>query len=244
MITGLVNQVSGVITNVGNLYFDPFFTQGHGIYNLTGGSLYIGAGGITAFAGGGYEMNLGGGTIGAVVNWSSAVNMALTGINGPVTFNAGGNTITLSGVLSGTGGLTVNGAGVLDLTGANTYTGDTTVTSGSTLQFDTTGTSFGAIKLVTGSTLNLNYSGNRIAAAAYVNGVALAVGTYNSGNLPAYITGSGKLDRPQNAIHRQFGTNAYIHLPKCDRDLQWFHAANLLQWRYAVAPAGERKRPA
>jgi len=193
VITGAVNQVGGVITNVGQLYFSPFFTQGHGIYNLTGGSIYIGAGGIISFGGSVNEINLGGGTIGAVANWSSSVNMSLTGINGPVTFNPGGNTITLSGVLSGTGGLTVNGPGILDLTGANTYTGDTLVTAGSTLQFDATGTSFGAIKLANGSTLNLNYSGTRVAAAAYTNGVALSVGTYNSGNLPGFITGSGDL---------------------------------------------------
>jgi len=193
LVTGVVNQVSGVITNVGNLYFSPFFTQGHGIYNLTGGGLYIGASGITVFSGGGYEMNLGGGTIGAVASWSSTLNMNLTGINGPVTFNPGGNTITLSGILSGSGGLTVNGPGVLDLSGANTYTGDTTVTAGSTLQFDTTGTSFGAIKLANGATLNLNYGGTRVAAAAYTNGVALSVGTYNAGNLPGFITGSGDL---------------------------------------------------
>jgi len=44
--------------------------------------------------------------------------MNLTGINGPVTFNPAGNTITLSGALSGTGGLTVAGGGTLELSGA------------------------------------------------------------------------------------------------------------------------------
>src|SRR5262249_8711471 len=47
IITGLVNQVSGIITNVGNLLFSPFFTQGYGIYNLSGGTIWIGSGGIT-----------------------------------------------------------------------------------------------------------------------------------------------------------------------------------------------------
>src|SRR5262249_17170 len=75
IVPGMVNQVSGVISNVGQLYFSPFFSQGRGFYNLTGGSLYIGAGGIIAFSGSTYQMNLGGGTVGAVAPWSSALNM-------------------------------------------------------------------------------------------------------------------------------------------------------------------------
>ncbi|MEI9962655.1 MAG: hypothetical protein WDM76_16520 [Limisphaerales bacterium] len=85
-VTGVVNQVSGVITNVGNLRFHPFATSGIGIYNLTGGTIYLGSGGITA-DGGAYQVNLGGGTVSAVVDWSSSLNMNLTGIGGTVAFN-------------------------------------------------------------------------------------------------------------------------------------------------------------
>lgn len=193
LVTGLVNQASGVITNVGNLYFSPFFVQGHGIYNLIGGSIYIEAGGITVFSGGGYELNLGGGTIGAEASWSSSLNMTLTGSNGPVTFNPAGNTITLSGVLSGTGGLTVSGGGTLELSGANTYTGDTTVNSGSLLQLDSTGSSVGAVRLANGAVVNLNFSGTYVVGSLFTNGVALPIGTYNSANLPAFIVGAGNL---------------------------------------------------
>ena len=193
VITGRVNQASGVITNVGNLYFSPFFTQGHGIYNLTGGSIYIESGGITVFSGGGYEMNLGGGTIGAEASWSSALNMTLTGANGAVTFNPSGNTITLSGVLSGAGGLNVSGGGTLELSGANSYTGDTTVNAGSTLQWDETGSSSGALRVANGGMLNLNFTGTYAVGSFYTNGVGLPIGTYNAANLPAFISGSGNL---------------------------------------------------
>jgi autotransporter-associated beta strand protein len=193
VVTGLVNQVGGVITNVGQLSFNPFFVQGHGIYNLTGGSLYIGSGGIIAFAGSTYEMNLGGGTVGAVTSWTTPINMTLTGSNGPVTFNPGGNVITLSGALSGAGGLIVTGSGILELSGANTYTGETTVATGGTLQLDVAVSSPGAFRLANGSILNLNYSGTSAAGSFFTNGVALPIGTYNAGNMPAFIAGSGNL---------------------------------------------------
>ena len=193
VITGLLNQVGGVITNVGNLYLDPFFTQGYGIYNLTGGTIYIGSGGITVFAGGSYQMNLGGGTIAAQTSWTSSVNLNLTGNNGPVTFNPAGNTITLSGVLSGTGGLNVSGGGILELSGPNTYAGVTTVGAGSVLQLDDTGSSAGAVEIANGGLLNLNYTGNYAVGGFYTNGVALPIGSYNSANLPGFITGSGNL---------------------------------------------------
>jgi hypothetical protein len=45
VITGLVNQVGGVITNVGLLALPGLGGNGCGIYSLHGGSIYIGEGG-------------------------------------------------------------------------------------------------------------------------------------------------------------------------------------------------------
>jgi autotransporter-associated beta strand protein len=191
LTTCVVNQVNGVITNVGNLWIG--WGSGHGVYTLSGGSIYIGSTGITTTSGN-YAINLGGGTVGAEASWSSPLNMNLTNLNGSVTFDTGaGNNITLSGALSGNGGLTVTDSGTLELSGPNTYTGDTTVNSGSTLQLDVTGSSPGAFGLANGALLNLNYSGTYAVAHFYTNGVALPAGVYNSGNLPAFITGSGSL---------------------------------------------------
>jgi fructan beta-fructosidase len=190
LITGLVNQVSGVITNVGNLWVG--WGNGYGVYNLTGGSIYIGSSGITTSSGN-YTVNLGSGTVGAETSWASSLNMNLTGSNGPVTFNPAGNTITLSGVLSGNGGLTVTGGGTLDLSGANTYTGNTTVNTGSTLELTQTGSSPGTIYLSNGANLNLNFSGDYIAARLYTNNVAVSNGLYTASSLPGFVSGSGSL---------------------------------------------------
>ena len=191
VITGLLNQASGVITNVGQLYMNPFFTQGHGIYSLTGGSMYIGSGGVINFAGSTYEIYLGGGTIGATASWASTLDMTLAGTNGPVTFDTAGNNITLSGVISGSGGLTKIGNGTLEV-GPAIYTGNTTVNAG-TLKLDMAGDSATTVRIVNGATLNLNYSGTISVPAFYTNGVALPGGVYTSANLPGFITGTGSV---------------------------------------------------
>ena len=212
LITGVVNQVSGVITNVGNLWLGGATPNGYGAYNLSGGSIYIGTNvvsgtsGITTFSGL-YAVNLGGGTIGAETSWSSPLNMNLTGVNGATTFDTAANTIALSGALSGTGGLTKLGSGTLDLASPG-YTGDTTVKAG-VLQLDATFSSLASTYRITnGAQLNLTYSGASILGHFYTNGVALPNGTYNAGNLPAFIIGSGALqvadvaftNQPQNQV--------------------------------------------
>lgn len=190
-ITGIVSQVSGVITNVFNLQPGALTPNGLGIYTLKGGSIYIGSGGITTSSGL-YNLNLGGGTIAASATWTSPLNMNLTNLNGSVTFDTAANNITLSGALTGNGGLIKIGSGTLEISGANNYTGNTVVNEG-TLQLDVTGSTLGSVRVANGALLNLNFSGNYAAAGLFTNGVALPVGIYNSGNLPGFIIGSGNL---------------------------------------------------
>jgi len=216
LITGLVNQVSGVITNVGNLWVG--WGNGHGIFSLTGGSIYIGTQGITTTSGN-YAVNLGGGTVGAETSWASSLNLTLTGSNGPVTFNPAGNTITLSGALSGAGGLVVAGGGILDLSGATAYTGDTTVNTGSTLELDQTGSSPGAFHLANGALLNLTFGGTYNVTTLYTNNVALPGGVYSASNLPGFITGTGSLTvagiptTPTSITYSVGGGNLTINWP-------------------------------
>jgi autotransporter-associated beta strand protein len=60
------------------------------------------------------------------------VNLSLTLTTSQIIMVAGGGSLLMGGVLSGTGGITLNGLGSLTLDGHNTYTG-TTLVSGGTL---------------------------------------------------------------------------------------------------------------
>lgn len=121
-----------------------FATTGSNTLRVTGGVLNTGTGGIVHGGGGGTQIiELAGGVIGASGDWSSGLPMALQGA-GP-TFRADDGavtptprTITLSGVLSGTGGFTQSGLGVVTLSAINTYSGTTQILGGR-LQVDPTG---------------------------------------------------------------------------------------------------------
>ena len=161
------------------------FNGTNSTFTMTGGILNIGTGGI----GGATQTNavlptilLSGGTIGTLVpstaiaaGWSSSMNLRLT--NGSPTFDSSNSTITLSGSLSGNGGLTKQGSGYLNLNGANTFTNVTTVNAG-TLQG-------------TGSTVSpiMVQSGANISA-----GTTLSTGTLTASNVTINPGGNVVID--------------------------------------------------
>jgi autotransporter-associated beta strand protein len=104
-------------------------------YNLNGGTLNLGANGITT--NGSKAVNIGGGTLGAFANWTTGQAIVLTANGGNVTVNTldsvdntTARNITTTGALSGPGGLVKTGAGTLLFNGAAQYTGTTTVNDG------------------------------------------------------------------------------------------------------------------
>jgi autotransporter-associated beta strand protein len=95
-----------------------------------------------------------------VVGTNITVNGAYPALTGPLTLQIGGmnptvGTVTLSGAISGSGGLTKTSTGALILSSANSYTGGTTV-SGGTLDAHVSGSlSSGNVAVASGAMLTL-----------------------------------------------------------------------------------------
>src|SRR5262249_56818702 len=75
-----------------------------------------------------FQCNLGGGTIKVIdLALVTSVNATLSGVS---TIDTNGLGATLSGALSGTGGIVKDGAGTLQLSGNNSYAGGTFLNAG------------------------------------------------------------------------------------------------------------------
>lgn len=161
---GIVNVYGGVITARGIQFGSSggIYTQNPAAqFNLVGGMVYLGANGISTGSGvTGFvspQVNLSGGTLAAVANWTSVLPISLPTNGSSVTFqaaDAGGAAwnIALLGALSGKGGLLKTGAGTLSLSGTNTYLGPTAVNAG-TLATTTASTGGGSCVVAAGAGL-------------------------------------------------------------------------------------------
>ncbi|MBQ3350752.1 MAG: autotransporter-associated beta strand repeat-containing protein [Thermoguttaceae bacterium] len=128
-----------------------------GKLSLTGGALNIGANGLTRNSNDTYTIKFSGGTLGNYnSNWSTSLDAEISA--NEVTFAPSeGNTITWSGVLSGSGGVVVDGKGSLTLSGANTYSGGTTISDGKLIVTETGALGSGAV--VNNADLEFNLGG-------------------------------------------------------------------------------------
>jgi autotransporter-associated beta strand protein len=106
-----------------------------GTYILNGGILALQGiqkgSGVAAF-------NFGGGTLQANASFATNIPMTLAGVNGNPIIDTNSFNLSLSGLLTGNGGLEKQGAGILTLSADNNYTGTTTINSG-TLALDASG---------------------------------------------------------------------------------------------------------
>ena len=122
----------------------------------------------------------------------AAVNMPVS-LQSDLTFGGtGAGTVTISGAITGNGGLTKAGGGILSLTGTNSYRGSTTVSSGMLRQTKAnTGNDKSVLTLAAGATLDLDFTGSDTVAALVLAGVPQPDGLYTSANSGGAITGSG-----------------------------------------------------
>ncbi|NBX65852.1 MAG: hypothetical protein EBQ96_02535 [Proteobacteria bacterium] len=189
---------SGTVTFASNVSGSgALIYSGSGVLTLSGTNTYVGGtqitgGGTLAYdddtklgnASGNIVMN--GGTLrtDAAVSGTRAINLTGGGTINTNSFNS-----SMSGIISGSGGLTKSGAGILTLGGTNTYTGGTSITGGSvaigddndlgaiggaltlnagTLQFDTGFTTARATTLAGAGTINTN--GNAVTMSNVISG--------------------------------------------------------------------------
>ena len=109
---------------------------GSGTLNLTGANTYTGGTTLTAGTiGVGNNTALGTGSLtmsdATTLKALSGVALAnLVTLNGASTFDTNGQSLGMTGVISGVGSLTKTGLGSLSLNAANTYTGNTLIQSG------------------------------------------------------------------------------------------------------------------
>ncbi len=147
-VTGGTNILGGILFGTGSSTNSSFFTNAAVIYVGSQGIASNGA--VTLSA----SLN-NGGLFGATTNWTGSVAMILAGGTftfSPVDLNGTGHIITLTGALSGPGGLQVANGGTLVLGNANTYLGGTMVGAGSLVLGK-------ASALPAGSTLTIGGSG-------------------------------------------------------------------------------------
>ncbi len=154
---------------------------------------------------------------------------SLTVASGGITFDTDGHSVVFSTPLSGVGGFTKSGSGMLTLSGGQAYTGITTVSAG-TLRFtgslatDHFAVNGGALELTAPSALGATtVSGGvlDLGGFSHTGSIALSGGTVQNGSLPtsqiiasggtisAILTGSGGFTKTGSGTLTLSGANTY-----------------------------------
>lgn len=134
-----------------------------------------------------------GGTLQLLNGDNSSLAFSVSSAGGTITAPTTGSA-TLSGVFSGVGGLTFNGAGTTIFTGANTYSGGTTVASGTLSIAGSSPTGTGDVFVASAGTLM---------GTGTIAGNLTVAGVLKPGNSPGYLVASSNVSMSAGSTYQQ-----------------------------------------
>ncbi|RYD62295.1 MAG: hypothetical protein EOP83_14970, partial [Verrucomicrobiaceae bacterium] len=198
--------VRGGIATAERFQFGNLALGGTSTVHVSNGELYVGSGGMvigTTEPGFVATLRLSGGTLGAKADWSTSIPVATSNsftVKAADAANAPHN-ITLSGAITGTGGLVKDGGGSLTISGVYSFSGATDVVAGTLVLKSGTLNDSANVDVTTGAILNLDFVGSDTVLGFSIDGAPQASGTWGaigSGatHETARITGSGILVVP------------------------------------------------
>ncbi len=173
-----LNFINGTIEN-----YDPALGQADSLGVVNGGSTSP------------ENLDIAGQAGAEVANNSTTLHIVLAATGTHHFYAESGYTITEepSVQISGSGGLTASGPGLVILAGTNNYTGNTTAGAGTLeiVQPDLFWRS--SVTVSNGAVLQLDFAGTNQIAALVINGVSQTPGLYNSSTHPGLLAGPGSL---------------------------------------------------
>jgi autotransporter-associated beta strand protein len=178
-------DISGGTATVERVQFGQAELAGTSVTRISSGALYMGSGGFQKVSpNNASEIRLAGGTLGAKADWGTAMPINVTG-TGNSTLKAADAAdspfnITLTGALTGTGGLIKQGGGTVTLGGGNSYAGSTTVTAGTLKVQTSTFVDVAAISIAAGASLDLDFTGGDRVGSLTLADTPMADGIYGS----------------------------------------------------------------